>query len=40
VIGEWVEEGMFPKDLELLGEIVRGVSADNARRYFGFAKKG
>ena len=40
LIGEWVEQGMFPKDLDLLAEIVRGVSADNARRYFGFARKG
>lgn len=36
VIGEWVEEGMYPDDEETLSEIVRGVSYENAKRYFGF----
>ena len=39
VIGEWVEEGMFPDDADTLKEIVRGISYDNAKRYFGFAEK-
>ncbi len=39
VIGEWVEEGMYPDDMETLGEIVRGISHDNAKAYFGFAAK-
>ena len=39
VIGEWVEEGMFPDDMETLKEIVRGISHDNAKAYFGFAEK-
>ena len=39
LLGQWVEEGMFPNDMELLGEIVRGVSYENAKRYFHFAGK-
>ena len=39
VIGEWVEEGLYPDDPEALAEIVRGVSHDNAKAYFGFAEK-
>ena len=33
VIGEWVEEGMYPGDMKTLSEIVRAVSYENARRY-------
>ena len=39
VIGEWVEEGMYPDDMAALSEIVRGISHDNAKAYFGFAEK-
>ena len=39
VLGEWVEEGMFPDDMDTLKEIVRGISHDNAKAYFGFAEK-
>jgi len=39
VIGEWVEEGMFPDDMDTLKEIVRAVSYGNAKAYFGFAGK-
>lgn len=39
VLGQWVEEGMFPDDEEALAEIVRGVSYENATRYFRFAQK-
>ena len=39
LIGEWVEEGLFPNDREILSEIVRGVSYENARRYFHFATR-
>ena len=39
VIGEWVEDGMYPADFETLSQIVRGVSCDNARAYFGFEGK-
>ncbi|MBR6954422.1 MAG: glucuronate isomerase [Clostridia bacterium] len=36
LLGEWVEDGRYPDDMELLGEIVRGISFENARNYFGF----
>ena len=36
VIGEWVEQGKYPADMELLGEVVRDISYNNAVRYFGF----
>lgn len=39
LLGQWVEDGMFPNDMELLSEIVRGVSYENAKKYFHFAKK-
>lgn len=39
LIGEWVESGMYPNDMELLSEIVRGVSYENAKAYFHFAQK-
>ena len=35
LIGEWVENGEFPNDMELLGEIVQGISYNNAKDYFG-----
>ena len=39
LLGEWVEDGRFPQDYDILGEIVTGISSDNARKYFGFATK-
>ena len=39
LIGEWVEEGMYPGDMKTLSEIVRAVSYENARTYFGFTGK-
>jgi glucuronate isomerase len=39
VFGEWVEEGMYPDDMDTLKEIVRAISHDNAKAYFGFAEK-
>ena len=30
VFGEWVEEGMYPADMDTLKEIVRAISHDNA----------
>jgi len=36
VIGEWVENGEFPYDEEILGSIVKDISYNNAVRYFGF----
>lgn len=35
LIGEWVENGEFPDDMELLGDIVKGISYNNAKEYFG-----
>ena len=39
LLGQWVEEGMFPDDMDTLKEIVRGVSYENAKKYFAFAAK-
>ena len=34
LIGEWVENGEYPDDDELLGEIVSGICYRNAKKYF------
>ncbi len=39
LLGEWVEDGRFPCDMELLSEIVSGISYYNAKKYFHFAEK-
>ncbi len=36
LIGEWVEDGEYPADMELLGSIVEGISYRNAKEYFSF----
>ena len=36
LLGTWVENGEFPEDYEILGEIVKGISYNNAVKYFGF----
>ncbi len=36
VIGEWVENGEYPYDEDILGSIVKDISYNNAVRYFGF----
>ncbi|HEX9026238.1 MAG TPA: glucuronate isomerase [Clostridium sp.] len=36
VIGEWVENGEFPNDMEALGKIVSDISYNNAKQYFNF----
>lgn len=36
LIGEWVENGEVPYDLELLVKIVQGICYDNAKDYFNF----
>ncbi len=36
LIGEWVENGEFPDDRELLGAIVQNICYNNAKEYFGF----
>ncbi len=36
LIGRWVDEGEYPKDLQALKTIVEGVCYYNAKTYFGF----
>lgn len=36
LIGSWVEDGEYPKDLKTLEKIIKGISYNNAVRYFGF----
>ncbi len=36
LIGDLVENGEFPADMDILSEIVTGISYNNAVRYFGF----
>ena len=36
LIGEFVENGEFPNDMEMLGKIVSDISYYNAKNYFGF----
>lgn len=38
LIGNWVENGEVPNDMELLGEIIQGISYNNAKEYFGFVR--
>ena len=35
LIGEWVENGEYPADMDVLGGIVKDVGYRNAVRYFG-----
>ncbi len=37
LLGGWVEDGEYPKDMKKLGAIVKGISYNNAVNYFGFA---
>ena len=34
LIGEWVENGEYPQDMELIGSIVQGICYKNAKEYF------
>lgn len=36
LIGQWVENGEYPYDKKALTEIVKGISFNNAVKYFGF----
>ncbi|MNI17226.1 Uronate isomerase [compost metagenome] len=36
LLGEWVEAGEAPDDMELLGNMVQDISYNNAKQYFGF----
>ncbi len=35
VIGEWVENGEYPADMEYVGSLVQDICYNNAKRYFG-----
>lgn len=35
LLGQWVEEGEYPADWEMLGQIVTGICYQNAKNYFG-----
>ena len=39
ILGQDVEDGQIPKDMELLGKLVADVSYHNARQYFGLTPK-
>lgn len=36
LIGGWVENGEYPEDYQTLEKIIKGISYENAVRYFGF----
>ena len=36
LVGNWVENGEYPADMELLEEIITDISYNNAKRYFKF----
>ena len=36
LLGNWVENGEFPEDYDILGEIVQNISYNNAVNYFNF----
>lgn len=38
IIGNWVENGELPNDIDTLGQIVADISYNNARIFFGFNK--
>ena len=35
LIGQWVENGEYPADMDTLKELVRGICYNNAVEYFG-----
>ena len=36
ILGNWVENGEYPADEEILSEIVKGICFNNAAEYFEF----
>lgn len=36
LIGNWVENGEYPNDMNTLGQIVKDISYNNTKAYFGF----
>lgn len=39
LIGNWVENGEYPHDIEFLGSLVQDICINNARGYFGLSTK-
>ena len=35
LLGTWVENGAFPDDMDTLETVVKGISFNNAKEYFG-----
>ena len=40
LLGQWVEQGLYPADMDALEHIVRAVCYENAKAYFNFPQKG
>ncbi|MHC4253042.1 MAG: glucuronate isomerase, partial [Planctomycetota bacterium] len=40
MLGRDMESGLVPRDFDLVGGMVRGISYNNAARYFGFGPEG
>jgi glucuronate isomerase len=38
LLGNDVEKGEIPADMQLLGKMVEDISFNNAEKYFGFGK--
>ena len=36
LIGEWVKNGEYPEDYDMLKKIIQGICFDNANKYFNF----
>ena len=34
LLGRWVENGEYPRDMETLGGLVQDICCHNAKRYF------
>ena len=39
LIGGWVENGEDPADYRMLEKIIKGISYENAVKYFGFERR-
>jgi glucuronate isomerase len=39
ILGNEVENGQLPNDINLIGELVRNICSGNAQRYFNFSEK-
>jgi glucuronate isomerase len=39
MLGDMVENGEFPQDYDILGQIVKDISYNNCVNYFGFSLK-